>query len=105
MVTAYVQQVMDHNHIEADIVKRIFEALQNAGNAVSGFDNGEETEPITDLDSLNQAIFSVEEGYINCEHGGWVRIVLGNGWDCLVDNTISLEAALSPVDSYIRRHW
>lgn len=103
-ISAYVQRVIDHNDVEARIALRIYNALELAGNPVKYIDYGEGPVDVNSLNEFMQAVFSVDECYIYANRG-WIRFIIGNEWDCLVDYTLNLEEALAPVDSYIRRHW
>lgn len=102
----YIADSMDQLHIEAKIVKRIVSALNAAHDPITSVFDGEKHTPVEagSLAEINRLVFNLDEAYLETASGGWVRIVLGNGFDCLVDYTLNLEEALQPVNDWIDKH-
>lgn len=100
----FIDENMEHNHIEADVVKRIIAAFADAGNPIVGVDDREEVTPVNGEREILEQVFNLDECWLFPEGGGWVRIVLGNEWDCVVDYTTSLDDTLATVNEYIDRH-
>jgi hypothetical protein len=90
--------------IEARILRKIIKTMRDAGNPIVKVDDREEVINVATTDEIIEAAFAVEEVFLIMKHGGWVRFILGNEWDCLVDYTLSIEDALKPVNDYIERY-
>lgn len=90
--------------IEADIVARVFNALQAAGDPIVRVFDGEEDSRVRTLDDVNMLVFNLDEAYLYTDSGRFVRLVMGEEWDTLSDYSVALEEALAPVNEYIDRH-
>lgn len=105
--TEFAQFIADNkaaNPVEARIVHKVWKALKAADNRVVSVFDGEETTHVDTMAEMDAVVFNLDECYLYARTGGWVRIVLGNEWDCLVDYTLNLEDALAPVNEYIDKH-
>lgn len=100
----YIARAKEQSPIEAKIVHKIWAALRDAGNPIVSVYDGEETTKATTRTEVDRLVFNLDECYLNTKSGGWVRIVMGNEWDCLIDYTVSLEAALQGVNDYIDKY-
>lgn len=93
------------NPAEATIVRKVVRALKAAGTPVVNVWDGEENNPVrTEKDVLEQ-VFNLDQAWLKTADGAWVFIVLGNEWDALTDYSVSLEAALKPVNEYLESKW
>lgn len=87
--------------VEHRIVRRVFDALETAGNpVVAVFDGGQRIECST-LDEVFSVVFDVDFSTIITQSGATVSIVCGNEWDALSDYSMSLEPALAAVNAWI----
>jgi hypothetical protein len=100
----FIKESIAANPVEAKIVRKIVKALKNNGTPVVEIDDGEELVPVNGIKEVLDVVFNLDECYLYTEGGSWVRIVLGNEWDCLVDYTLDIEDALRPVNEYIEAH-
>lgn len=100
----FIDQNMAHNYIEAKIVKKVIKALADAGNPIVQVDDREEVTDVATKREILEQVFNLDECFLITQSGGWVRIVLGNEWDALVDYTTSLEDTLKPVNAWIDKH-
>jgi hypothetical protein len=100
----YTDEVKRQNPIETKVVHKIYKALRDAGDPITHVYDGDEDTDVTTMASMDLIVFNLDECFLNTRSGGWVRIVMGNDWDCLVDYTLNLEDALQPVNDYIDKH-
>lgn len=101
---AFIDENMDHNFIEATIVRKIIKAAASAGTPfVQVFDTEEWVDVDGEREILEQ-VFNLDECWLYTADRDWVRIVLGNEWDCIVDYNVSFEETLAPVNTWIERH-
>ncbi|UDL15842.1 hypothetical protein QEH42_gp116 [Microbacterium phage Pumpernickel] len=101
---AFIDQNMAHNYVEAKVVKKIVKAFIKAGNPIAKIDDGEDVTDVRTLRDVQEVVFNLDECFLLPKNGGWIRIVLGNDWDCLVDYTVSLEDTLKPINDWINKH-
>lgn len=103
---AFIDRGIANNPIEADILTRTVEALAAAGTPVTSVYDTDEDVPVTDLRSIQEQVFNLDEAYLRTANGSWVRFIMGNEEDVICDYTVDLEAALQPVNDYIEaRYW
>jgi len=102
----FIKANMKHNPVEAKIVRKIIRAFKAAGNPIVEVFDGEEHNKVDGSEwSIFEWVFNLDEAYLIPQSGGWVRIVLGNEWDALVDYTLSHEDTLKPVNDWIEKHY
>ncbi len=103
---AFIDRNMAHNYIEAKILKRIVKAFKEAGNPIVKIDDREEVTEVTDLRSIQEVVFNLDECWLIPQNGGWIRFILGNEWDAVSDYTLNygLEETMSPVEAWIEKH-
>lgn len=102
----YIKESKAHHYIELTILNKIIKALNEAENPIVQVYDGDE---YTDVKPGNKAeihrlVFNLDECYLFTRSGGWVRIVLGEDWDCLPDYSLSLESVLKPINDFIDKH-
>jgi hypothetical protein len=91
--------------IEADLVNKVIDGLAAAGKpVVKVFDHEQYHEVETREDILN-LVFNLDEAYLIPEEGGYVWLVMGEGWTIITDYTLNLEDALSEVNEYVQNNW
>jgi hypothetical protein len=98
---AFIAENKEHNNKVADVVHRVWVAMKAAGDPIVAVFDSEETTKCETEQDLDRLVFNLDECFLIAESGGWVRIVMENGYDCLVDYTLGLEDALTPVNEYI----
>jgi hypothetical protein len=96
--------------VEIGIVRHLVAGLVSKGHTITvddGCDEGDE--PVKNSEAsiaIIDAAFAVDECYLfvhppgEAEPHGWVRLIFGNGADCLVDYTTNLDALLKPTNDY-----
>jgi hypothetical protein len=101
----YIARSKKQQPITLRIVNKVIKALNEANNPiVSVFDGVDETKVTPgNKKEIHRLVFNLDECYLYTQSGGWVRLVMENDWDCLVDYTISLEDILKPVNDYIEK--
>jgi hypothetical protein len=103
-LTPYIAQALKHHPIEAKIVRKVLKTMRNANNPITAiFDGVEDTRVKTNNEAL-ELIFDLDEAVLLTTDRSWIRIILGNKWDCLVDYTMDLEESLTPVNNYIEKY-
>lgn len=102
---AFIKECMEHNHIEAKIVRKIIRALKAAGNPVVSVFDFEEDVPVRTEREIFREVFNLDESYLRTKSGAYIWIVLGNEWDCIIDYNVSLEDTLKPINEWIEKHW
>ncbi len=100
----FIDQNMAHNYIEAKIVKKVIKAFADAGNPIVKVDDTEEVVPVSTKREILEQVFNLDECFLLPKNGGYIRIVLGNEWDALVDYTLNIEDTLKPVNDWISKH-
>lgn len=90
---------------EAKIVRRIVRELAAAGTPIVSVWDGEESTPATKPKEIVALAANLDQLHLYTATGAWVFIVNGNEWDALSDYTVSLEAALARVNTWIESKW
>lgn len=89
---------------ERKIIRKLFKALNDAGNPIVAVWDGEEETKVSTLDSINREAFNLDQLHLYTKSDDWVFIVMGEGWDALTDYTVDLEDAIKPVTDYIEKN-
>lgn len=100
----FIDEAMDHLFIEATIVKKLIRAFDEAGTPFVKVDDTEERVDVNGERAILEQVFNLDECWLITASGSWVRVVLGNEWDCLVDYTTDIEETIAPVNAWIERH-
>lgn len=100
----FIDDNMEHLFVESTIVKRLIKAFADAGNPFVKVDDGEEITEVNGEREILEQVFNLDECWLLTASGSWVRVVLGNEWDCLVDYTLDVEEIITPVNEWIERH-
>lgn len=103
-LTDWTRKGIAHMPIEARMIRLVVKSLKAAGTPVVKVWDSEEWEDTPTRDDVLNAAFNLDECFLYTESGSWVRIVMGNDIDCVVDYTLDLEEALAPVDAYWEKH-
>lgn len=92
---------MSRADTERRIVRRIIRAVRAAGDPIVSVWDGEEDTPATLERDILAAVGQLDHAHLYTQSGAWAFIVCGNGVDILTDYTMDLDAALTPVFTYI----
>ena len=103
-IDTWAQKQIEARLVEARIVKKIFKTLRDADDPIVSADDTEDRYTVTTLDEVLNAAFSVDQIFFHTRRGGWVCLVMGEGWDILCDYSVSLEEALYPVTEYVDKN-
>jgi len=101
----FIADNIANNPAEATIVRKVYQALKDAGTPVVSVWDGVEDTPVTSQQETLEQVFNLDQAWLKTATGAWVLIILGNEWDALSDYTVSLEDALKPVNAYIESKW
>lgn len=87
---AYARRKMQpHTKVERRIIANLIAYLERQGWKVFNVFEGEEDIAVTDVKSAMEAIFSVDDSWLDVRNAAGkehrIRIVLGNGVDCISD--------------------
>ena len=104
-LTDWTQKQLADHPAEAAVVKAIIDTLHRAGNPVTQVDYFEDRIDTPTRDDVLNIVFDLDESFLITDDGSWVRITLGNEWDCLTDYTVNLEEILQPVSDLIDRKY
>lgn len=100
----FIERQIESRPIEARIVRRIVKALRQAGTPVTAVFDGDETVEVDRVHEVFRQVFNLDEALLITEAGAWVRLVMGQDWDILVDYSVDLDGALTPVNDYIDKN-
>jgi hypothetical protein len=95
----FIDDAMKALPAETRMVNKVYESLKKAGKPIVKVWDTEEWTQVSTLRELQEIVFNLDECFLYTADNSWVRIVLGNEWDCVVDYTVDLEEALEPVNS------
>jgi hypothetical protein len=101
----YIQDAVDRHHVEAEIIKRLYEALEAADNPIIMVDDSEEENDVSTLWEVYEQVFNLDEAYLYTESGAYVFVVMGEEWETIADYNISLEVAIKPVNDWVAKNW
>jgi len=101
---AFIADSMKHNKEEASIIRKLFTACKAAGDPIVSVWDGEDDNPVSTLKSINTQAFNLDQCHLYTKSGGWVFIVMGNGWDAISDYTTSLDPIIDPVLDWVASH-
>jgi hypothetical protein len=88
------------NRPEYKILSRLYTAFNKAGNPIRFVDDGDEMNPVANREEFWYQVLNLDEFYLHTATGQWVRIVMGNEWDAIVDYVISLEETMTPINEF-----
>jgi hypothetical protein len=89
---------------EYRILSKLWKAFNDAGNPIRFVDDGDEMNPVDNKEEFWYQVLNLDDFFLCTATGQWVRIVMGNEWDALIDYVVSLEGILSPVNDWIDKH-
>lgn len=91
--------------LEAQILKRIVNALKRAGNPVVSLWDGEESSPVETVGDVVHLAYNLDEFHLYTKSGAWVYFIMGQDYDAIADYTMSIEDALKPVNDWLQSKW
>lgn len=99
------------NYVEREIASRIVDALLSHPDWQISIRDGIYSDgqwvlkSSRDKTAILGAMFSTDDDLISVFAPGkgnaWIALIYGNGWDVIHDYTISMEATLAPVQTWI----
>lgn len=98
---AFIDNQIEKRPIEATIARKVIRALKAAGTPVVSIYDGEEDEDVTTEREMLDIIFNLDECWLHAYKGGFVYLVMGQGYDMIADYNVSLEGPLKPVNDWI----
>ena len=100
-LTEYINKALENNPIEAEMLKKFYEASEAAGDpVVSVYDGGEDVK-VSTLREVYDNVFNLDESYIYTASGSYAYIVMGNEpYELFSDYTVDLEGILSPISEW-----
>ncbi len=101
----FIQDGVDRNHVEAEIIKRLYEALEAVDNPIIMVFDGEEDNDVSTLWEVYEQVFNLDEAYLYTESGAGIFVVMGEEWDTIADYNVSLEEAIKPVNDWVGNNW
>lgn len=101
----FIDKAIEQNPIEAKVIRKIIRALKASGTPVVSVWDTEQDNPVKTERDIMEQVFNLDVAYLYTESGAWVMVVMGNEWDVISDYTLSLEAALKPVNDYVTSNW
>jgi hypothetical protein len=101
----FIAKNVKHNPIEASILNRLRKDLEAAGDPIVMVFDGEEETPVKTYKDIKSQVFNLDECFLNTAKGHWVRFVLGNEQDCLVDHHVTLSPVLDPIYEWASDKW
>lgn len=90
--------------IEVGIIRRIWEALEDAGTPIVTVWDGEERTDVYDLEGVFELAFNQDEVWLETKRGN-IFLTMGEEWDIICDYHTSLEDALKPVNDYVEANY
>lgn len=102
----FIKESKAHHYVEVKIINKIIKALNDADNPIVSVYDGDENTPVTpgNKREIDRLVYNLDECFLYTKSGGWVRIALGEDWDCLPDYTLDLEDTLKPINDFIDTH-
>lgn len=101
----FIQDGVDRHHVEAEIIKRLYEALEAVDNPIISVFDGDEDNDVSTLWEVYEQVFNLDEAWLYTESGAFVFVVMGEEWDTIADYNISLEEAIKPVNDWVAKNW
>lgn len=89
---------------EAEILERIVQALDEAGNPVVSLWDGEESSEVETVGDVIHLAYNLDEFHLYTKTGAWLYFIMGQDYDGLTDYNVSLEDALKPVNEWMDAH-
>jgi hypothetical protein len=89
---------------EQRILSKIWTEFNKAGNPIKFVDDTEEINPVDNREEFFYQVYNLDEFFLLTATGQWVRIVMGNDWDCVVDYVLSLEATMTDINEFVEDH-
>jgi hypothetical protein len=100
----YIEAQIAARPIEVGIIRRIWDALEDAGSPVVTVWDGEERTGVHDLEGVFELVFNLDVVWLETK-AGYIFLAMGEEWDIICDYSTSLEDALAPVNAYIGKNW
>lgn len=96
----FIKRQIDRRPIEADIVRRIIRAMEENGTPIVKTYDREETVKVSTEEEILEEVFNLDEVFLLTEDSSWIYLVMGNGWDVIVNYTTDLEDVLDSIQEY-----
>lgn len=98
--TPFIKEAIKSLPREAKIARRIYRDMRDAGRPITSVYDGEETCTVSSRTEMMELVFNLDDCYLSTQDGSWIHLVLGEGWDTIVDYTTNLEYVMRGISEW-----
>jgi hypothetical protein len=108
---AFIAEGIANHPAEAAIIALIVEVTNAAHDPITsaypreGWDSPDDADVIEagNLSDINNIAFNLDYVTLETASGRIIQIVMGEGWECMPDYSLSLEHILKPVEALVEK--
>ena len=100
----FIAQQIKSSPIEARLVRKVIRGMKAADKPIVNVYDGEEHNKVRTEVEVMEQVFNLDECWLVTMEGSWVRVTLGNEWECLTDYTTDLDDVMDPIADFVDKH-